>query len=233
METWASDGYLIGDKVIWNVFSGNFETAEPYPAVTLAIADAHGDGPVTFVEDTRCLPGGPSFLDENGDYYVHGGGFFGYFHSYGDYPGGTTACILRMNDGELEFDPEYQLDFEAVTGSAVNTFWIRVTGDQYLTYAWDPEVPLPEFAEDFWAGDSYRPILVDLSEGTYEPYPDLEEFSDIDGRTRIIDGVSYFQASETGYAEGGNTDVVELHPDGIRQKFHLTSGFLLELERVR
>lgn len=233
METWASDGYVIGDKVVWNVFSGNFDTAKPYPAITLAIADAHSDAPVTFVEDPRCLPGGPSFLDENGDYYVHGAGFFGYFYAYGEFPEDTGTCVLRMNAGESEIDPDYRLDYEEATGSPVSTFWIGMNDDQYLTYSWDPSVPYPESPDDFWTGEGLHPILVDLAEGTAEPYPDLEAFSDIDGRTRIIDGVSYFQASETGYDVGGNTDVVELHPDGIRQKFHLNAGFLLELERVR
>lgn len=64
------------------------------------------------------------------------------------------------------------------------------------------------------------------------PYPDLEGVISIDGTAREVDGVSYYQVNEEGYVEGGNVDVVELHPDGVRQKFHL-DGFLLGLERVR
>lgn len=93
-------------------------------------------------------------------------------------------------------------------------------------------MPFPEVPDDFWTV-ALRPLLVDASAGTALPYPDVEGLVDIDGRTRIVDGVSYFQLSETGYEEGGNTDVVELHPEGILQKFHLSGGFLLELERVR
>jgi hypothetical protein len=76
-------------------------------------------------------------------------------------------------------------------------------------------------------------MLVDQGEGTAVPYPDLEGYEDVDGRTRVVDGVSYFQVSETGYVEGGNADVVELHADGVAQKFHLSGGFLLELARLR
>lgn len=233
LDTWASDGYVIGDKVVWNVFSGDWDTPRPYPGLTLAIADAHANDPPIFVEDSRCLPGGPSFVDENGDYYVHGAGYFGYFYAYGqDLPDGIDTCILRVKAGETDFDPDYELDYETVTGTPVNTPWIQVTGDQYITRAWDPSVPFPESQDDFWV-EPLRPLLVDQGEGTSEPYPDLEGFFDIDGVTRIVDGVSYFQISETGYDVGGNAEVVELHPDGTRPKFRLTAGFLLALERVR
>ncbi|WP_437733335.1 hypothetical protein [Sorangium sp. So ce1335] len=232
METWAYDGHVVGDNVIWNVFSGNFEASVPHPALTLAIAPAHSEAPPTFVEDARCLPGGPSFLDENGDYYVHGGGYYGYFHAYGGIQDSRT-CALRVKAGTTEFDPDYLLDYEAVTGSYVNTPWIGVTEGQYVTRAWDPSVPIPELADDFWAAETNRAMLVDQASGTAAPYPDLDGFFSIDGETRIVDGVSYFQLSKTGYDVGGNAEVVELHPDGIRQKFRLSGGFLLALARVR
>ena len=54
----------------------------------------------------------------------------------------------------------------------------------------------------------------------------------VDGTTRIVDGVSYFQITDTSYDIGGQSDVLELHPDGARQRFHLT-GFLLNLARIR
>jgi hypothetical protein len=77
-----------------------------------------------------------------------------------------------------------------------------------------------------------RPLLIDTDAGTAVPYPGLGNSKAIDGVTRKIDGISYYQLSQTGYVEDGNTDVVELHPSGIVQKFHL-SGFLIGLERVR
>ena len=68
--------------------------------------------------------------------------------------------------------------------------------------------------------------------GTSAPYPDLAGLQSIDGTTRIVDGISYYQLSQTGYVENGNTDVVELHPDGVVHRFHL-SGFMIGLDRVR
>jgi hypothetical protein len=231
METWAYDGRVVGDKVIWNVFSGDFVAPTAYPAITLAIADANEDTPPTFVEDSRCLPGGPSFLDAKGDYYVHGGGYYGYFFTYAGATDPRT-CALRVKAGESEFDPDYLLDYKEVTGSYVNTPWIGVSGDQYITRAWDDATTLPEVADDFWTVLNPNPVLIDAAEGTSVAYPDLAEYAVIDGQTRIMDDVSYFQLSETGYVEGGDTDVVELHADGVKKKFHL-GGFLLTLDRVR
>ena len=120
MRTWAYDAHVIGDKVIWNMFSGDWDTPAPHPAVVLAIANRNDNSPPSFVEDTRCLPGGPSFVNENGNLYVHGGGYFGYFYAYGGIEDGR-ACALRVNAGELEFDPEYVLDYQEVTGGYVAT----------------------------------------------------------------------------------------------------------------
>src|SRR5690606_35392181 len=133
METFAYDGHLVGDQVIWNIFSGSFDTLRVHPAVTLAIADAHGDdAPVRLVEDARCLPGGPAHVDEAGNYFVHGGGYFGYFLAYGDAGPAARSCILRVNAGEEAFDPEYLVDYEALTGSPVSDPWFFIVGSQYM-----------------------------------------------------------------------------------------------------
>ncbi|MET0413322.1 MAG: hypothetical protein ABW217_18590, partial [Polyangiaceae bacterium] len=106
-----------------------------------------------------------------------------------------------------------------------------ISGNQFFARSWDPEVPFPD-EENFYDNAALRPLIVDISEGTTRPYPDLSDVKTIDGVTRIVDGVSYFQLSETGYVENGNTDVVELREDGVVPRFHL-NGFLLGLERVR
>lgn len=232
METWAFDGYLVGDKVIWNVFSGNFEEDTVYPAVTLVIVDAHTDDPPIFVEDDRCLPGGPSFVDSDGNYFIQGGAFFGYFFAYGDNAEGARTCMLRVNAGETSTDPDFVVDFEELLGSYVSDPWYHVSGDKYVARSWDPEVPLPESSDDFYDNEALRPLLLDISDRTVEPYPDLDDKVGIDGVTREVDGASYYQISETGYVEGGNSEIVELRTDGIHPRFQL-DGFLLGLERLR
>jgi hypothetical protein len=231
METWAYDGRLVGDKVVWNVFSGNFDAIRQYPAVTLALADADTDEPVRFLEDERCLGGGPSNLDAEGNYFVQGGAYYGYFYAYGDGYDART-CTLRMNDGEVELDPGYTLDYEELTGSPVTDLWLPAGEDSYIVRAWDAEQAFPEDPDEFWDNQALHSLLVNTQTGAVEPYPALEGQVAIDGVARVVDGVSYYQLNEAGYVEGGEVDVFELHPGGIRKKFHL-SGFLLGLDRIR
>jgi hypothetical protein len=232
METFVYDGHLAGDKVIWNIFSGNFDSISAYPAVTLAIADATSDAPVRIVEDSRCLPGGPARVDEAGNYFVHGAGYYGYFLAYGDADATARACILRVAAGEESLDPDFLLDYQTLTGSRVSDPWFHVSGSQYMARAWDAAVSFPENPDDFWDNVALRPLIVDTDAATARPYPDLVGVKSIDGVTRKVNGISYYQVSETGYVENGNADVVELHPEGIRPRFHL-NGFLIGLDRVR
>lgn len=231
METWANDGRVVGDKVIWNMFSGSFDTNQAHQGLTLAILDVTGEGSLQFVEDARCLPGGPSFVDASGDYYVHGAGYYGYFAAL-DPAAAARTCALRVKAGETTFDPDYVFDYEAALGTAVSDPFIRVTGSYYFANTWDPAQPTPPDADAFWAA-ARRPMLVDLAAGTAETYPAFEGLSTIDGVTREVDGVSYFQASSTGYVESGEAEVYELRVGGASPKFRLKGGFLLGLERLR
>jgi hypothetical protein len=233
METFPYDGYVVGDKVFWNMFSGDWDTITPYPSVTLAIADANSDEePVRVIEDDRCIPGGPASIDANGDYYVQAGAYYGYFLAYGDVDPSARTCVLRVKAGQTEFDQDYLLDYRELTGSYVSDPWFNISGSQYFARSWDPTVPFPDSSDNFYDNAALRPLVVDIATGDTRPYPDLGGIKTVDGVTRQVDGVTYFQLSETGYVENGNTDVVELRPDGIVPRFHL-SGFLLGLERVR
>lgn len=233
METWAYDGYVVGDKVIWNVFSGDFDGLQVYPAVTLVIADRETDAAVQVVEDSRCLPGGPSRVDDHGDYYVQGTGYFGYFYAYGDAGPDARTCLLRVNAGQTQFDPEFLIDFRELTGSYVNEPWIHVEGSQSVARVWDPDVEIPEDTDLFWDNPALHPLLLDTESLANGPYTDFEGWKTVSGNYFTLDRTNYFQLSKTGYTEGGNTDVVELHPEGVVHRFHLTDGFLIGMQRIR
>lgn len=231
METFAYDGNLVGDRVVWNVFSGSFESLTTYPAVALVVADADSDEPVRVIEDERCLPGGPSVVDENGDYYVHAGGYYGYFLAYGGIADAKT-CILRLGAGQTELDPDYMLDYRALTGNYVSDPWFHIGAGKYMARAWSGDAPYPENPDEFWDNAALQPLLVDTAAATAAPYPGLAGRYSVDGVTRTVDGIAYYQLSETGYDVNGNTDVVEMRAEGVFPRFHL-NGFLLGLERIR
>ncbi len=67
-------------------------------------------------------------LNNNGDIYVHGSGLFSEFSEEGKKPSG----ILRINNGETEFDDSYFFDLTAETGFA-STYGLYHFGDD-LTF---------------------------------------------------------------------------------------------------
>jgi hypothetical protein len=231
METWANDGRVVGNNIIWNVFSGSFDSYVAHPGLTLAILDTSGEGAVQFVEDPRCLPGGPSFIDENGDYYVHGAGYFGAFYALGPSTPART-CALRVKAGEAAFDPDYVFDYEGALGTPLTDPFIHITGSYYLANTWDPALPAPADVDAFWAA-TRRSMIVDMASGTAQAYPAFQGLSTIDGVTREVGGVSYFQGSTTGYVAGGEAAVYELRVDGASPRFTLKGGFLLGIEPLR
>ena len=237
MESFAyySPGVIVGDKVIWEIVSVDSTNNIAYPATTLAIASTANEEPVRFVEDSRCVGGGGARVDAEGNYYVRAGALWGQYPAFGEGSENVRTCMLRVNAGEEAFDPNFLVDFRDLTGSYVNYPWFHVGDHQYLAHAWDPALPPPQTVDDFYALDAtprFRQLLIDVDAQTAEPYPHLAGGRLISSDEFQIDGVSYYQYSQTGYTAGGSTDVVELRPEGIVQRFHVP-GSIWAFARIR
>lgn len=230
-ETYAYDGVVRGDQVIWTVITANWETYEMDPGVLLAVTDATVDAPVTFVRDDRCLGGGTSRLDADGTLYLQAGGNLGIFVAYSQEPDVRT-CMLRMKPGETTIDPDYLVDYQQLTGSYVSYPWVHVAGSQHLVKRWDPAVPFPEDPGEYWDNAAISPFLVDTASGEMTPYPEVARGLYTSGIPFVVDGVSYFEVSETGAVEDGTADVVALTPQGPVPQFHMR-GNLSALGRIR
>jgi len=230
-----SPGVVVGDRVIWDIVTVDETNNVPFRNTTLAIASTLSDEPVRFIEDGRCVGGGGGRADAEGNYYVRAGALWGQYAAYGAGSEGVRTCLLRARAGEDSFDPDYLLDFQELTGTYVNYPWYHVEGSRYLALAWDPALPLPSL-DEFYAPDTsalFRPLLVDIDARTAVPYPDLAGGKVISSDEFTIDGVSYYQFSQTGYAvDDGSTDIVELRPEGIVQRFHVP-GSIWQLARIR
>lgn len=237
MESFAyySPGQIMGDKVIWEVVSADSNDNIAHPSTLLAIANTDNEEPVRFIEDTRCVGGGGGRVDEQGNYYVRAGALWGQYAAFGEGSQSVRTCLLRINAGEETFDPDFMVDFRELTGSYVNYPWFHVAGSRYLAHAWDPALPLPATVDEYYApeaGPQFRQLLVDVEARTAEPYPHLAGGRLISSDEFAIDGVSYYQLSQTGYVPGGSADIVELRPEGVVRRFSVT-GSLWALARIR
>lgn len=231
LEPYALDGVVFGDSVVWLLDAQNLEAQKTHLGVTALVASASSNEPPRIVEDDRCVGSDGLHLDDKGDLYVRAGAYWGVFAAYGEAADSVRTCMLRMRSGETEFDPDFLVDFEEVTGTYVNGPWFYVGGSQFIAHVWNPEVEVPEAIDDYWSFEGYQPFLVDIEARTAEPYPDLEGGVVVSSSEFKVDDVRYYQLSETGTAVNARTRIVELHPDGIREAFSLQE--LWALARIR
>jgi hypothetical protein len=217
-ETFAHKGQLVGDKVIWQVVTVNWEINSIHHAATLAVASATTDEPVRVIEDSRCAGANGGRVDERGDYYVRADGYWGFFAAYGEAADSVRTCVLKVPAGSVEFDPSYLVDLGQLTGTTINYPWFHVQGSQYLAQVWDAAQPIPDDPGQYWYADM-KPLLVDVERGTAVPYPDIDGSIMVASAEYSIDGVSYYELNPQGFVVGGRSDIVELRPEGIVRKF--------------
>jgi hypothetical protein len=234
LDLQVQSGVLFGDSVIWPIGANSQESQTIDRGVTLLVADAKSDAAPKYIEDERCA-GGDSLhftgKPGSGDLYVLANAYWGVFAAYEQDVASVRTCMLRVKSGTREFDKGYMLDLKELTGSYINGPWFHVTGTQFVAHVWDKDVPLPEIADDFWNLEGYKPWLVDIEKRTAERYTDLDKGIVQSNIEFEVDGVAYYPLSELGSAEGAQTRVVALHPDGARETFTIPE--LWGLARIR
>jgi len=223
---------VAGDRVIWQIVATDGDSQRIHHAAMLAVANANTNEPIRYITDERCAGANGGHVDASGDYYVRADGYWGYYAAYGERPAEVQTCMLRLRAGQAEFDPEYMVPLETLTGSRINWPWFHVEGTRYIAWAWNPAEALPADPLEYWTSRGFKPLLVDLELGTSVPYPDLDGTIIVSSAERSLDGVSYYEWSPTGYIGVDNhADVVELHSTGIVRRFSLPS--LWALGRIR
>jgi hypothetical protein len=223
---------VVGDRVIWQIVTTNYDAQHIEHSVTLAVAAANEDAPVEYIVDERCAGANGIHVDADGDLYVRADGYWGFYAAYGERASEVQTCVLRLEQGASEFDADYLVSMAEVTGSRINWPWFHVEGSSYVAWAWDERESPPADPNDYWSSRGFKPLLVDLEQGTSEPYPDLEGTVIVSSEERGLDGKPYYEWSASGFVgEENHADVVELTPTGIRRTFSLPS--LWALARIR
>ena len=223
---------VVGDRVVWQIVTTNYDGQQIEHSVTLAVAAANADTPVEYVVDERCAGANGAHVDARGDLYVRADGYWGFYAAYGERASEVHTCVLRLKRGAKAFDPDYLVSMEDLTGSRINWPWFHVEGSTYVAWTWDERQPPPTDPNDYWLSRSFKPLLVDLELGTSEPYPDLDGTIIVSSEERALDGKPYYEWSKTGFiGEQNHAEVVELTRLGIRRTFSLPS--LWALARIR
>lgn len=151
------------------------------PGITVYIVDTSTDQLVDVVVDTRCSHANGTAQAANGDVYFLGDNGFNLIDPF------TEACVVRIEAGELDFDPDYLFQpSSAMSGCGAFTppgapmpltqecqtsELVQVEGTTAITYPLFADQLDPTNPASVAFDPVRRPWLIDLEAQTAEPAP--------------------------------------------------------------
>jgi len=228
----------VGERIFLGVNGWeNRETLSVHPGTGVLILSATTDAPGTLIEDSRITGAGNLFADAAGDVYVIGDQYGGVYNMVGSTAGQIPpAGILRIENGASEFDPDYLVNLNTVTGSPgiVGTFLVNET--TLAAQLWDPGVAVPEqleVADDFGSAEEFIYGLVDLTAQTFSPLPSIPKGGVRSVQEVRMDGVLYVQVYNQVSATVRDVEVHSVTPAGTQKVFTIPGGDLQNIDRIR
>jgi len=152
---------LFDDYVAWPILWYDYDTLDFKPAVDVLLASANSDEPAFALSDTRCGGGWSLFVDPEGDLYALGNAWFGFAHFFDQDPSRQpNDCLLRIESGTTEFDPDFHLDLNQAAGTpAVYHAW-QSEGRSVVAAVWDPEDDASGLSpDDYWTAPMQRTLV--------------------------------------------------------------------------
>mgnify|MGYP001792660251 CR=1 FL=1 len=213
----------------------DFTTFQVAPGATVAIVDAVAET-VTVVTDETAPAGNVGTLDDAGDYYFTANSYFGIGHNF-NIELQPSPVILRINNGENEFDSTFSLDgADTNVDGYPDILHYTVFGNRYVVGAHDDsngslaDNPGGLFAAlagpwQLWIGnvDTLDGIRVQENEGELFLFPPF-----------VVDGEFY--TSPTFIDERSADDPAPLYritDNGTLELVNQTVGFIRRVGRVR
>lgn len=198
---------------------------------TLVQVDLETDE-VTVTHDSRCMGMEVALLAENGDAYWFSDPQASVEWSISGMDG-PRDCGLRVLAGESTFDPNWELDLTARTGSlsaiasvptADSKIWVKVFEESAMTE------PLPVPIDDVnWGWPVWRWALLDVT-GDEPVVPDNNaDLVAYYGDAILVDGRSFSPASNSTFTA---TTLMELTEDGFVERMTV-SGELRGIVKLR
>jgi hypothetical protein len=189
---------------------------------------------VEILEDSRAAVTSLLHATESGDTLVLSDNSLGWFNLFGEAAGKTPPeAVLRVRDGR-DFDPGYQVDLRAATGSpAIYGGWF-LDDDAMLLRVWDPDVDPASVltdARDYWSAEEFvSMMLLDLKSGTAERFdvPPKGGAGSTGDETQV-DGKVYISVYHDGVSR---TEMFAVTAEGAQPAFS-TRGDVLFMGRAR
>ncbi|MEM7136689.1 MAG: DUF4374 domain-containing protein [Myxococcota bacterium] len=217
----------------------NENSFEIDPNVAVAIFDTVSDEVIGLAEDDRCVAASRPAIGPDGHIYVLGDGRNFLTQIISEIRGLEVppTCILRIRQGEAEFDPEFYVDMNDITGGrdAATAMWqvpgFRDAGFAKMYYPEEvpPDVEVTGF--NVWNYPVYKLWRIELGDVVTAVETEDQPFSLVDFGAVPVDGELYFGNSPDA---GGTTTVFRIDPaaNSASPAFEIT-GALREIYRLR
>lgn len=224
-----------GDYVAWPIQWADWKSERFRPEVGVVLASTRSLEPPIVLRDGRCGAGWMLYVDDAGDLHATGTAMSGYAHFFGAQAGQFPSdCVLRINAGSLEFDPDYRVDLQALTGSpAIYQPW-HMNDDALVAAVWDPlDDPAAVSPDDYWTKPMLRQ-LVRVEQGRSTRLEGMPKSSVWSALSQRIDDTLYLLAVEGRAFEGAgpHSELYRVTDTGAELALS-TNGFLWSVGRVR
>lgn len=234
------DGYLAvysyshltrGDDIVFSVAWIDWnETDSIVEETGLVVIDTKEDSVVRFDEDTRCGGITQPIVTEEGEAYFVSSALAAAAHRLGRLD--TEPCVLRVDENENRFDPDYLVKLEELTDSAIagepvpgggNSIFIRVFDEDLGTVTEDA------LTWELTSQAAWRWVLWDTATGGLTKIKSLPP-STSDVLWFEVDGKTYGSETREDYSK---TTLIELTASGGPKEALTAPGFLHGVARIR
>lgn len=222
----------VGDRVIAAVGWDDFDDLVMNPGAGAMLMLDQSEPPL-LLEDARLGGAYRVYAGADGNAYV-AGGVAGDVRLFGSVLGGgafPSSGLLRIRDGAGDFDPGYQVDIEAITGTPGVWAVHRIDERSVLAQIWDPETPTDSLtsSDDYYAAEEFIYVLIDSASESWTRVGAIPKGLTGNAGDHVVDGKLYINVvGETGSA---------VHPvtaAGVEAAaFNVSSGDLWHFERIR
>jgi hypothetical protein len=229
-------GLVANNRIFTSANWRNWETNEVHQAVAVGVfdEDSPAGGP-TIIEDDRCAASvsvGP-WLDDDDTLYAVGDGAQGFDVAGNPKKTPNPQCVVRMKDDADEFDKDFFIDLQKVTGSPV-IYFVYPMDDPHkiLVNMWSPDVDIKDVADPDNPGwwwelhDDFEYTIVDMDKSTSTRVEDVPRGAIQTQKNLMVDGVNYVQVfrSDRGSSlyrvnQDGTAEQVLDNPEGVNIQY--------------
>jgi hypothetical protein len=213
-----SRGIALGGQAFVAASFRDWTTLSYYDAAAVGIFDATADEPqLRIIEDDRCASTVASPFDgEDGFAYVVSDAALGFDALANPTQTRKALCVLRIEPGAGEFDPDFFVDLKQALNSPGFYAAHPMKDGKLLVNVWASDVPLETVADPndsgwYWDYPPYfEYAIVDLASGTSTPINDVPRAAVQWSITLRVDGDVYVQT----YRDDTGSDLQRVDPDG-------------------